>query len=127
VDGGGGWWPAGQGMARLTLGGWGWRGGGRLEENQVSSNRRSGLVVMDSARAALRGNRFADNSKCGVLCHGAGVRVALVGDSLARNIGSGLVIQASRPAPPARARSTVSVLASATRGWSRHARLRACR
>ena len=72
----------------------------RLEENEVAGNRRSGLVVMDSARAALRANRFADNAKCGVLCHGGGVRVALAGDALTRNVGSGLVIQAPPPSSP---------------------------
>ena len=88
------------------------RGRGRLEENEVAGNRRSGLVVMDSARAALRGNRFADNAKCGVLCHGGGVRVALAGDALTRNVGSGLVIQADPPP----ARRSVACRARATRG-----------
>ncbi len=69
----------------------------RLEDNEVAANRRSGVVVMDAARAGLWGNRLVDNAKCGVLCHGPGVRVCLAGDTLSRNAGSGLVIQVPHP------------------------------
>jgi len=65
----------------------------RLEDNGVELNGRSGLVVTGGSRATLRANRFASNAKCGVLCHGAHVRVRLVGDTLADNVGSGLVVQ----------------------------------